>query len=159
MTMTTLRKCWIWTWTCATRTPRIIDPDGRPMTCRVLLTLLLLLCTPAAWSQLPPSDNAPRDHAILSRLPGSEIVDYRVLDRTNYRLALGRRPGPGRPARRERPRQCRQRRAAAGSSGAHHLPDSPGLSRQCCVRASLRTAAGCGGWRAVPLSGTGLWQQ
>lgn len=60
------------------------------MICRVLLTLLLLLCTPAAWSQLPPSDNAPRDHAILSRLPGSEIVDYRVLDRTNYRLALGR---------------------------------------------------------------------
>src|SRR5690606_10680294 len=34
--------------------------------------------------------NFPRDHAVLSRLPGSEIVDYRVLDRTNYRLALGR---------------------------------------------------------------------
>src|SRR5690606_41721299 len=93
MTMTTLRKCWIWTWTCATRTPRIIDPDGRPMTCRVLLTLLLLLCTPASSSQLPPSDNAPRDHAILSRLPGSEIAHYRALARTNYRLALCRMQG------------------------------------------------------------------
>jgi len=60
------------------------------MNCRVLLTLLLLLCSHGAWSQLPASDNSPRDHAVLSRLPGSEIVDYRVLDRTNYRLALGR---------------------------------------------------------------------
>lgn len=60
------------------------------MNCRALLTLLLFLCCHGAWSQLPASDNSPRDHAVLSRFPGSEIVDYRVLDRTSYRLALGR---------------------------------------------------------------------
>src|SRR5690606_4011486 len=90
MLMTTFRKWWIWKWTCAMRIPRIIDPDGRPMTCRVLRTACLLLRPRTAWSQLPASDNSPRAHAVLSRRPGSEIVDYRVQARTNYRPALGR---------------------------------------------------------------------
>lgn len=62
----------------------------------MLMGLRLILCLffigqgAAAWAQLGGASNSSGDHELIAGFPGAEIVDYRTVRATNYRLVLGR---------------------------------------------------------------------